>query len=94
MAENSLICWRRFCFFLIFLLLVLKGLKFNCVILQSAKVFSCISNIPPFRSSEDVFLDVLNTTVMSAGTQLSLTPPAFTVFAFYFPSSLETSSTS
>ena len=46
MAENSLVCWSRFCFFLIFLLLVLKGLKFNCVLLQSPKVFSVIKDTP------------------------------------------------
>lgn len=46
MAENSLICWSRFCFFLIFLLLVLKGLKFNCVLLQSPKVFNVIKDTP------------------------------------------------
>ena len=46
MAENSLICWSRFCFFLIILLLVLKGLKFNCVLLQSPKVFSVIEDTP------------------------------------------------
>ena len=46
MAENCLICWSRFCFFLTFLLLVLKGLKFNCVMLQSPKVFSVIEDTP------------------------------------------------
>ena len=46
MAQNSLISWSRFSFFLIFLLLVLKGLKFNCVMLQSSKVFSVIEDTP------------------------------------------------